>query len=322
MTRTRFAVLAISFLVAAEARAWNALGHKTIAEIAWRQLKPEQHQPIVDAIRRHPRFDLDFMAKMEDAAAKGDKATQDHWIFLNAAAWPDAIRDNKEHDRPTWHYIALPQYLDLSDRRALAGKLRVNTSFDYPGTVPREKYNVVQAIALCQDTLRGNADPRVQGMAYCWLMHLVGDIHQPLHCVGLFSANQFPRGDKGGNAIPLKRGDDLHTVWDNLLGRQHFMRNVNRMVADLSDRQRYGEIWNTAKKESDVRKWAEESCALCESFVYSDVILEAVRSTPKDMPLQPLDLPESYYKAAGEQARRRIVMAGLRLSVILDGLNR
>jgi hypothetical protein len=53
-----------------------------------------------------------------------------------------------------------------------------------------------------------------------WLLHLVGDIHQPLHCTAVFS-EQFPNGDKGGNdafirirSSPVK----LHAFWDGLLG--------------------------------------------------------------------------------------------------------
>lgn len=313
---------ALSTLVATDVRAWNALGHKTIAEIAWRQLTPAERQPIVDALRRHPRFDSDFIPKMEDDAARGNKDVQDHWIFLHAATWPDLIRDNKELDRPAWHYINLPVFVSPSDRQALRGKIKANASFEFPGTTPREEYNVVQAIALCEDSLRKSSDPKVKGMAYCWLLHLVGDIHQPLHSVALYSADQFPRGDRGGNSIPVARGQDLHSVWDNLLGRQHFLRNVNRTVAELTDRDRYGDIWDSAGKENDPRKWAEESRALCESFVYSDAILETVRSTPKDISLRPLELPELYYKTAGEQARRQVVAAGLRLGEMLARLDK
>jgi hypothetical protein len=112
--------------------AWNNLGHEVVAEIACRQLDPATRQQIADMLRRHPRFDTDFVAKMEDAAAQGDKATQDHWIFLHAATWPDQIRKNKQYDRPTWHYIDLPFFLDAGDRRALSRKLPVNISMAYP----------------------------------------------------------------------------------------------------------------------------------------------------------------------------------------------
>ncbi len=86
---------------------------------------------------------------MEDNVAKGDKAKQDHWIFHQATAWPDIIRKVQPYDRPEWHYIDIPQYLDPSDQMAFANGLPVNIATDFPGKVPREKYNVVQAIALC-----------------------------------------------------------------------------------------------------------------------------------------------------------------------------
>jgi hypothetical protein len=72
-----FAAIAMSTV---PALGWNALGHKVVADITWQQLTPKQRQEIVDVLRRHPKFDRDFAAKMEDDAAKGDKATQDHWI--------------------------------------------------------------------------------------------------------------------------------------------------------------------------------------------------------------------------------------------------
>src|SRR3954467_15064935 len=96
----RAALYAVVLLIvtAAPAQAWNSLGHKAVAEIAWQQLEPSERQSIVDVLRRHSTFATDFQAKMEDdpIVAKGDKATQDHWIFQQAATWPDIIRKQKK----------------------------------------------------------------------------------------------------------------------------------------------------------------------------------------------------------------------------------
>ena len=163
--------------------------------------------------------------------AKGDKSTQDHWIFQQAATWPDIIRKQKQFDRPAWHYIDIPQYLDPSDEAALAKRLPVNIATDYPGNVPNEKYNVIQAIALCRAMLNSKAGPEIKSQAYCWLIHLVGDIHQPLHSTALFSVDHFPKGDKGGNEIKLAKGKNLHSLWDNLLGSDSKMSSVAKAVA-------------------------------------------------------------------------------------------
>src|SRR6476646_10793442 len=120
------ALILATTILAAPAYAWNNVGHKVVAEIAWRQLTPEQRQTIVDTLRHHPRFDTDFAGKMDDGTVNGDKSVQDHWVFLQAATWPDEIHTNREYDRPSWHYVDLPLYLNPSDRDALANKLRVN----------------------------------------------------------------------------------------------------------------------------------------------------------------------------------------------------
>jgi hypothetical protein len=311
---------AVALCLASHALAWNALGHKVVAEIAWRQLDAPTRESIVDTLRRHPRFEADFVGKMDDKAINGDKATEGQWIFQHAATWPDLIRRNKDFDRPVWHYVDFPIFLEPSDRTAFANRLPVNISTEYPTRIDTKDYNVIQAIEYCKETLRGRASAEEKSLAICWLFHLVGDIHQPLHSTALFSVEHFPKGDRGGNDIPLARGKNMHAMWDILLGAQYYMSNVQKSVAELSDRQRFGEVWDNAAKETDPRKWAAESHELCKSMVYNNTIFDAVRSAPSGEKPAPVDLPEDYFKAAGEQARRRVIAAGLRLGATLKSL--
>ena len=304
--------------------AWNALGHKVVAEIAWRQLEPVERQRIVDVLRRHPRFDADFAAKMTDDVLRADKVTQDHWIFQHAAYWPDIARgllgdDRATYNRPTWHYVTNPLFLDTSDRDILALRLGITNSDEYPTDTPKSEYNVLQAIKHCRSALASRgAGADAKALAYCWLFHLVGDIHQPLHSTSLFSVKQFPLGDRGGNGIPLTGGENLHSRWDGLLGRRDLLRNVERQVLELSDRGRYRDAWiSSAIKESDPRKWAAESHELCKSVVYSVAILDTVRQSPPGATMSPIRVTTSYMEQAGDVARRRIITAGLRLAALL-----
>lgn len=146
-------------------------------------------------------------------------------------------------------------------------------------------------------------------MAYCWLFHLIGDIHQPLHSTALVNA-RFPEGDRGGNLIPVVQGKNLHSLWDNLLGRQSRPNDVQREVAQLAGRQN---LWEVDTKDV-VAGWLRESHQLAKSVVYSPEILAAINASGE---LQPINLPESYVKAAGETARARVVAAGVRLAVRL-----
>ncbi len=307
---------AIHALYSSPIQAWNSLGHKVVAEIAWQQLDASTRENVVAVLRRHPRFDTDFVLKMDDDVAMGDKEKQDHWIFQQAATWPDIIRKNKTYDRPEWHYIDIPQYLDPSDRAAFDKRLPVNVSTEYPGHTPLDKMNVVQAIRHCQKAISSKAGPDVKAVAYCWLFHLIGDIHQPLHSTAIFSVDHFPKGDKGGNEILLTKGKNLHSLWDNLLGRDSKMSGVAKAAAELSDKERFGNVWDLSSQETDPIQWAKESHDIAEAFVYDDAILDAVRKSPtgENVKMTPVELPVEYYKAAGEQARKRVLAAGLRLA--------
>lgn len=178
--------------------------------------------------------------------------------------------------------------------------------------------NVMQAVQHAQAAIRANnASPDVKAIAYCWLFHLVGDMHQPLHSTALCSVDQFPEGDRGGNEILLVRGKNLHALWDGLLGNGTKLNDVKRSVYELSDRRLYGEAWYSAGKETDVRKWVDESHALCQLFLYSPAILRAVGDTPHGTKMRPLELPVAYMQKAGSIARERVVAAGMRLGVML-----
>ena len=76
-------------------------------------------------------------------------------------------------------------------------------------------------IAECEKTLRDpHAQPEYRAVMLSYLVHLLADLHQPLHCESWFSAN-YPKGDRGGNDFyvkPDQTGLGLHGLWDGLLG--------------------------------------------------------------------------------------------------------
>jgi hypothetical protein len=254
---------------------------------------------------------------MPDDVLSADKATQDRWVFQAAAYWPDVARGGP-YDQPTWHYINKPLFLDPADE-VLAPRLKFNPSHGFPTPGLLENINIVQAIRFHKVHVT-NASQSDKALSYSWLFHLVGDIHQPLHTVSLVSVNRFPEGDRGGNLIPLSRGRNLHAFWDGLLGRRDRMRDIDREVAQLSDRTRYGEVWDTAAKETEVDRWVLEGNAVCKSAVYSPAILDAIRNTPAGEELKPITLPESYMQETGAIARKRIIAAGVRLGELLKTL--
>jgi len=110
---------------------------------------------------------------------------------------------------------------------------------------------------------------------------------------------------RSGNSIPTIQGRNLHALWDGLLGRRHRPNDVKREVAELRERPM---LWKV-DTESGVEAWIQEGHELAKTFAYDPIILKAVQQPGE---LAPINLPESYLKAAGEKARHRIVAAGLR----------
>ena len=274
----RISTLALLHLVllSSTAQAWNALGHKVVCEIAWQQIDQPTRDKIVATLRRHPRFDEDFAKKgmpIED---------QERWIFWQAGTWPDIARGIKGPDRgkfnkPTWHYVNYPLF--LGPERPVT----VNLSERLEG--PNNKWNVLQATQYSLNVIQSDASPSQKGLAYSWLFHLVADMHQPLHSTALYS-EEFPEGDKGGNSIKVIQGRNLHSLWDNLLGKSHKPSNVMRAVQKLkADR----ELWEVDNEE-DVAGWVLESHELAKRFTYSPEILESLQERGADEAVSSLSL--------------------------------
>jgi hypothetical protein len=171
------------------------------------------------------------------------------------------------------------------------------------------EWNVAQAIGASKLLVEPWTQPAEKAFGYCWLFHLVGDVHQPLHTVTLV-CDRFPEGDRGGNSIRVVQGRNLHSLWDNLLGRGDRMSDVLREVEQLKRNQR---LWRV-DVDADVDVWIKESRTLAESFVYSPDVLAAV-----DRPgeLITVSMPRAYLEEAGDHAKQRIVAAGLRLAQVL-----
>jgi hypothetical protein len=297
--RIAIALVALVGLCPRAAFAWNGLGHKVIADIAWSQLDEVTRTQIVETLRRHPRYEVDFLQQLPTDGEEGRS------MFHLAATWADRIRGNKDFDHPTWHYVDFPVF---------AGPERLVTfNRETEPMGDRTQWNVMQAIAYNRDVVKSDALPADKAVAYCWLFHLVGDLHQPLHSTALVSEkfNDPNLGDKGGNLVLVTNGRNLHSLWDGLLGRREQVKDIAKEVDDLKT---HTEWWKVDTK-IDVPAWIAESHECCKAYVYSADILAAAEGPGG---WAPLTLPESYLKAAGAHARERVVAAGLRLAAVLD----
>lgn len=267
--------------------AWNAAGHRLVAVIAWQQLSPVARETIATHLARHPDH-----VRWTDKARSSDPID----LFAEAATWPDDIRndprfydegrqpatpplpglpDTARHKR--WHYIDLD-----GDGRVRDGEL--DSRIDH---LTRQ--------------LEVSRQPEQITYALPWLLHLVGDIHQPLH-VGR-------HGDEGGNAVEIENPfnkrlpfSSLHLYWDDLPGPpwlrgKRLEDNARRLL------ERY-----PAPEQGNVARWREESHRLLDS---------AYPTEPGS--LLPI-VSEAFHRASRDTANRRIVDAGYRLGRLLDSI--
>jgi len=151
--------------------------------------------------------------------------------------WMDDIKSNDKYDslRP-WHYTTIPD-----------GKT-------YADITPSEKGDVVQGIKKMVQGLRsGNLSSKLEKEYLMILVHLVGDIHQPLH-VGNGE-------DRGGNDVKVEwfwDSSNLHRVWDSGIidSKQYSYTELTNLVNHPTENE--VEEWQSA----EVEEWANE----CMSF--------------------------------------------------------
>jgi hypothetical protein len=304
--------------------AWGPAGHKIVASIAFRQLSPEKKKKIVALLKNHPRFEEEFADKMPDNLKDQDAP---EWIIQQAAIWPDMARGppagvRQQFHRGSWHFINVPCYLSDADEQTLKGGIKVNLSFDVPADAEAQKtMNVIQAIAHSRSiAMNPQADPSERALHVSWLIHLVGDLHQPLHSSALFSRKLFPDGDQGGNRIQTEESRNLHSLWDGFPGSPSLSTTRSKAVRLIHDEQLQG-VGEAAAEVQDVTKWLDESHSLASTEAYNSEVLEFVRAWEQgssDAEVPKLSLSEDYLKRGGEIANRRLLQAGYRLAKILD----
>ena len=287
-----FALLILLF--APHAKACNAAGHRLVAAIAWQQLSPASRNFVAKALAAHPDHDR-WVAKARTAEAAG--------IFAEASTWPDDIRnDPRFHDagrddatpplpgfpdtarHKNWHYV------DLDDR----GQIR-------KGEVDWQIERLSHLLHPKGTSYGARSTPKNDEISYAlpWLLHLVADIHQPLH-VG-------HEDDDGGTKVEIENPfnkrlpvSSLHLYWDDLPGPpwlrgKRLDRNVQRLLAA-----------HPAPVQGDVALWLQESHALLAS---------AYPVTKGDhLPV----VSEDFNRQAHAIANRRLVEAGYRLGNLLE----
>jgi len=257
-----FLVLVIAGTLAAPVvQAYNAEGHRIVGHIAERFICPQTRQALMELL------------------------PPGEYSLADAGTWADEIRSDSAWDmaRP-WHYINVPDGQMVS-------------------SVPRrEAGDILSALErFSAELAAADTTPADRQVALYFVVHFVGDVHQPLH-VGR-------RDDLGGNRVDIEAEGvrtNLHVYWDGAVWADVLQSPVGA-AARLANRYgRYTEQW----QQTDYWAWAAESLA------FRPEVYQLGGPDPQGA----FHLNGEYQQRALQISEFRLAQAGVRLAGLLDSI--
>lgn len=318
-----FPLLLTLCLTPLTAGAWDGVGHRLTAAVALNFLSDTTQDKLFALLQSHPRYQEDFLDAMPNSIASGDESTQRQWLLGQAAYWPDIARglpdsERERFNRAWWHYTDGAWVRDSSP---FQGNIYIGIppAQDIPGEAPDSVRtedavsNIVTGIDFNTWLLANNqGSDAEQAVALCWVLHLMGDIHQPMHTGSLFSETTFERGDLGGNRIPIGERN-LHAIWDQALRDDGITESLPIIIQQVSGFSQ-PKIQGVA---SDWTQWMSESRQILQTFVYTNAIRQATEEADaaKLDEIASTELSEDYLEQMKQISRQRLGLAGLRLAI-------
>jgi hypothetical protein len=312
----RMGALALSLLLITPAYAWNGVGHRAVAGVAYDRLTSRARDRVDQMIRAFPDYDL----LVREAQAPGDLRRRARAVFMTAAFWPDIIKgDARFYDEARRNAVPTPPAAGFPDMKQRQNWHYVNMPFSTDGTPVREA-PVPNVLTQLKVILNRIGRPPVEGkrlsaeedVVYLlpWLLHLAGDVHQPLHCGTRFRKGQNdpngrPWSDLGGNTVEVLGVRNLHALWDDALGITFTPTYVDSLVSTLLKR---------APKQPgslDPEVWVNEGLEIAKRDVYSFGNRGGTKADP-------LRLNETYMLRMREIAISRAAVGGIRLAAVLN----
>ncbi len=312
MRRVAFYFVALGlfaeFAVVPSALAWGCKGHQTVALIAEKHLTPETREWVLKLLSENP-IDPKFKRYCGEA-------TRD--AMADAATWADDVRGERKNG--PWHYIDIPRGSKHGPLEPYCGREGCVTSA------------ITEQLAILKNK---NADAAERAEALRYVIHFVGDLHQPLHTI--------TNSDEGGNCVPLKYlrrnprehnhsfSPNLHSIWDTAIPERDAEGADALEYAETLDNLFSADIVGWQKAGIHVDDWVWEGYDFAESMTYGDLTPKidiepnvAVHSCSDDNNIgeRMLQLKivagEAYQEKAAPVAERRLAEGGVRLAMILN----
>jgi hypothetical protein len=288
--------LIFALYAADPARAWSRETHMTTGAIAFDDLErrdPALLAKLLAIAAAHPDR-ARFETNLKGLTGRARVQATFEWL----ARWPDDVRDTP-YDHPKWHY-----------------ELRVISS--WAAIWPFRNGTASEGFDQNFKTL---ANPKAKAadraVALGWLLHIVGDIQQPLHA-GHWASSTYPLSDRAGTIGFVRRVEggapiELHEFWDRILDRSGPPNATARAWAlplqRTWPRARLPELGFKGAPQAQFAYWLDESLSLARMAGYRDAFLRATR----DADAAPIVSPR-YNMISNRIAQRRVVTGGYRIA--------
>lgn len=239
---------------------WGQKGHRIVGAVAWNHLNETTKRSIQQLIQN----------KRLSAVAN----------------WADSIKTHRPETRP-WHYVDIP-----------LGATGYDASRDCMGEHQEFDCVVAKIEEFAQVLGDRTADPEERKEALMFVVHFVGDIHQPFHAVG---------DARGGNEISVtlfgqerctRSGCNLHAVWDDGLiqhaglAQAAYVNHLEQLICDEG-----------LSASGSAEDWANESHDLGKAPAW---VADGT------------NINQAYYDAQIKVVDRRLALGGLRLAALLN----
>ena len=301
--------------LAPPAYGWGDVGHMMVAFAAYQDLTTATKARANALVRKNPRH-KDWVKLVPPGTPKADK---DRMLFMIAATWADQIKGDSRYKSDGSHDGNRPDGSpNPAANRGYVDKLRhkywhfIDTPFaiDTTPLPPIPTPNAQERIKLFRGVLASNAKDALKSYDLVWLLHLVGDVHQPLHCATRVSATALG-GDDGGNGVKVHcpgcpSNLKLHAFWDEVPGTA---RGAAAIAPAIAAAKLLPKADATAAAKSDEKDWIDESFQASQNTVYQPPV------GPGD---GPFTLTTAYESTAKTVAEARIALAGARLANLLN----
>jgi len=298
-------------MVPMRAQAWGGGGHRIVAQLAMRELAREA---LTDPQAKKAR-DVIF------------KILKDNHTSLElAAVWPDTVRRKAPYTyADNWHFVSIPRS---------ENKFDATTQCQVKDTA-KEGDCAVGGLTHFKNAFMNSSDQKQKLDALSFIIHFVGDVHQPLHTSEdlSFIYNNKP-GDRGGNyrnvcflAVSLngctetykkeRSNKNLHSTWDKYMiltfhsDELKYIDELDNKIKSMSASERANLMAGTPIE------WAEGAHAVAVASAYEVGKVKSVSFKHDNTYDEFFFVDNDYAKANMQRSEDQLIKAGLRLAAYL-----